>query len=71
MTICLLLLLKTVHRIYVVLLKGNVQVWDIRQPSLYLKKYAAHNGLALTVAWNGDWIASGGRDKTIKICTIY
>ncbi|KAI9292896.1 WD40 repeat-like protein [Neoconidiobolus thromboides FSU 785] len=48
---------------------GSIQVWDIRNPTQYLKKFTAHTGIALTVDWNSDGrtIASGGRDKQIKI----
>ncbi|KAI9091560.1 WD40-repeat-containing domain protein [Phlyctochytrium arcticum] len=48
---------------------GTIQKWDIRYPSTYERKWSAHNGLALTVDWHADgrWVASGGRDRQIKI----
>ncbi|KAI8969296.1 WD40-repeat-containing domain protein [Mycotypha africana] len=49
---------------------GTIQKWDMRNPrALYDKKVSAHNGPCLTVDWhtNGKWVASGGRDKTIKV----
>ncbi|KAI9143812.1 WD40-repeat-containing domain protein, partial [Paraphysoderma sedebokerense] len=48
---------------------GTIQRWDIRNPSLYERKLNAHNGLALTVDYHPDGrlVASGGRDKMIKI----
>ncbi|KAG2203871.1 hypothetical protein INT46_001123 [Mucor plumbeus] len=44
--------------------------WDMRNPkALYDRKVSAHNGPCLTVDWhpNGKLVASGGRDKTIKV----
>ncbi|TPX70169.1 hypothetical protein SpCBS45565_g01981 [Spizellomyces sp. 'palustris'] len=48
---------------------GTIQKWDIRYPTQYERKWSAHNGLALTVDWHpeGRWVASGGRDRQIKI----
>lgn len=48
---------------------GSLQTWDMRNPSQFERKWSAHNGLALTVDWdpNGSFIATGGRDKAIKI----
>ncbi|KAI9486600.1 MAG: WD40-repeat-containing domain protein [Benjaminiella poitrasii] len=49
---------------------GTIQKWDMRNPkALYNKKVSAHNGPCLTVDWhpNGKLVASGGRDKTIKV----
>ncbi|KAJ3041244.1 WD repeat-containing protein 24, partial [Rhizophlyctis rosea] len=48
---------------------GNLQKWDIRNPSQLERKWSAHNGLALTVDWHPDGrlIASGGRDRQIKV----
>lgn len=42
----------------------------MRNPkALYDRKVSAHNGPCLTVDWhpNGKLVASGGRDKTIKV----
>ncbi|KAG0171055.1 WD repeat-containing protein 24 [Apophysomyces sp. BC1021] len=44
--------------------------WDMRNPkALYDRKVSAHNGPCLTVDWHpgGKIVASGGRDKTIKV----
>nr|CAG8449229.1 136_t:CDS:10 [Entrophospora candida] len=48
---------------------GTIQKWDIRKPSIHQKRYNAHIGSVLSVDWNSDGrtIASGGRDKIIKI----
>ncbi|KAI7907105.1 WD40-repeat-containing domain protein [Cokeromyces recurvatus] len=49
---------------------GTIQKWDMRNPkALYNRKVSAHNGPCLTVDWhpNGKFVASGGRDKTIKV----
>ena len=41
----------------------------MRQPKIYEKKLSAHTGLVLTIDWHSDgrYLASGGRDKVIKI----
>lgn len=41
----------------------------MRNPKIYEKKLSAHNGLALTIDWHpgGRFLASGGRDRVIKI----
>lgn len=48
---------------------GSVQIWDLRRTSACERRYNAHNGLALTLDWhsNGRLLATGGRDKMIKI----
>ncbi|CAG8492762.1 10348_t:CDS:10 [Ambispora gerdemannii] len=48
---------------------GMIQKWDIRKPNLYEKRLFAHTNSALTVDWHpdGNKVASGGVDKTIKI----
>ncbi|ORE02129.1 WD40 repeat-like protein [Rhizopus microsporus var. microsporus] len=49
---------------------GTIQKWDIRNPkALYDRKLNAHNGPCLTVDWHsgGKLVASGGRDRTIKV----
>ncbi|KAJ9065217.1 SEA (Seh1-associated) complex subunit [Entomophthora muscae] len=48
---------------------GSIQIWDIRQPSHHVKKLTAHSGITLAVDWHHDGrtVASGGRDKLIKI----
>ncbi|KAJ3018418.1 WD repeat-containing protein 24 [Thoreauomyces humboldtii] len=48
---------------------GTIQKWDVRFPAMYERKWNAHNGLALTVDWHPDGrlVASGGRDRLIKV----
>ncbi|KAI0226598.1 SEA (Seh1-associated) complex subunit [Massospora cicadina] len=48
---------------------GAIQLWDIRQPAHYVRKLTAHSGITLAVDWHQDGrtVASGGRDKLIKI----
>lgn len=48
---------------------GCLQMWDLRNPSQWERKWSAHNGLALAVGWNasGSLIGTGGRDKVIKV----
>jgi WD40 repeat protein len=45
---------------------GAVVLWDIRQTSRYLQRLAAHNGICLSLAANGSYLATGGRDKLLK-----
>ena len=56
-----------------VLENGVVQLWDIRRGEKPFEKIVAHNGLVLAVDWHPDdrnKLASGGRDKTIKIWNL-
>ena len=48
---------------------GNIQIWDMRQPKIYQKRFGAHNGLVLSIDWQSDgrYLASGGRDKLVKV----
>jgi WD repeat-containing protein 24 len=48
---------------------GSIQKWDIRYPTRYERVWNAHSGLCLSIDWNADTglIASGGRDKSIKV----
>ncbi|ORZ34773.1 WD40-repeat-containing domain protein [Catenaria anguillulae PL171] len=48
---------------------GTVQVWDLRHTAQYERRFAAHNGLVLAVDYHasGRWLATGGRDKLIKV----
>lgn len=48
---------------------GTIQRWDIRKPNIYERKINAHHGLTLTLDWHSDGrhIATGGRDKMIKV----
>ncbi|CCJ28704.1 unnamed protein product [Pneumocystis jirovecii] len=52
---------------------GTVQRWDIRKPNMYERKINAHSGLTLTLDWHpdGQHIATGGRDKMIKIWDMF
>ncbi|KAG5513643.1 hypothetical protein PMAC_000681 [Pneumocystis sp. 'macacae'] len=52
---------------------GTVQRWDIRKPNMYERKINAHSGLTLTIDWHPDGrhIATGGRDKMIKIWDMF
>lgn len=51
---------------------GCLQMWDLRNPSQWERKWSAHNGLALAVGWNssGSLIGTGGRDKVIKVWDV-
>ncbi|GBB87052.1 hypothetical protein RclHR1_13500002 [Rhizophagus clarus] len=48
---------------------GAIQKWDIRKPKIHERKLNAHLGSVLALDWHSDGrtIASGGRDKLIKI----
>ncbi|KAF9100937.1 WD repeat-containing protein 24 [Mortierella sp. AM989] len=48
---------------------GNIQRWDIRNLSTSEKKFMAHMGFVTSLDYHpgGRFLASGGRDKTIKI----
>ncbi|KAI9032098.1 WD40-repeat-containing domain protein [Hyaloraphidium curvatum] len=48
---------------------GSVQTWDLRRAANFDRRYNAHNGLALALDWhsNGRYLATGGRDKMIKV----
>ncbi|CAI2171753.1 15599_t:CDS:10 [Funneliformis geosporum] len=48
---------------------GTIQKWDIRKPNIHERRLNAHIGSVLAVDWHSDGrtIASGGRDKSIKI----
>ncbi|XP_070565824.1 GATOR2 complex protein WDR24-like isoform X2 [Ptychodera flava] len=51
---------------------GNMQLWDIRRTDKYYQMFTAHNGPVFSIDWHTEernWIASAGRDKTIKIWT--
>lgn len=51
---------------------GSVQKWDIRKPKLCERRWNAHNGPSLKLDWheNGKLLATGGRDKAIKIWNL-
>ena len=44
--------------------------WDIRRPTIHERKLNAHIGSVLAIDWHSDGksVASGGRDKLIKVC---
>ncbi|KAI9202147.1 WD40-repeat-containing domain protein [Polychytrium aggregatum] len=48
---------------------GIIQKWDLRHQSAWVKKWAAHNAVTLSLDWHhsGKYLASGGRDKIIKV----
>ncbi|KAF3932703.1 hypothetical protein ABW19_dt0203724 [Dactylella cylindrospora] len=51
---------------------GSIQKWEWRMGGTahsYLKKISAHNGPVFSIDWHpdGKHVASGGRDKTIKV----
>jgi WD40 repeat protein len=48
---------------------GSIQTWDYRYSSRHEQLWNAHSGLCLTIDWNADTglVASGGRDKSIKL----
>ncbi|KTW26776.1 hypothetical protein T552_02777 [Pneumocystis carinii B80] len=52
---------------------GSIQLWDIRKPNIYERKINAHNGLTLTLDWHSDGrhIATGGRDRMIKVWDMF
>ncbi|KNC83575.1 hypothetical protein SARC_04180 [Sphaeroforma arctica JP610] len=49
---------------------GSVQVWDIRMPTTWESRIAAHQGPTFCINWHPEdrsVLASGGRDRVIKI----
>ncbi|KAF9347922.1 WD repeat-containing protein 24 [Mortierella sp. AD094] len=48
---------------------GNIQRWDLRNLSTSEKKFLAHSGFVTSLDYHpsGRFLASGGKDKTIKI----
>ncbi|CAG8626618.1 19560_t:CDS:10, partial [Racocetra persica] len=48
---------------------GIIQKWDLKKPNICERRINAHVGPVLAIDWHSDGrtIASGGRDKTIKI----
>ncbi|XP_065918943.1 GATOR2 complex protein WDR24-like [Dysidea avara] len=53
---------------------GTVQIWDRRYPDSALKSIQVHSGPAYSCSWHPDadthWLASAGRDKSIKILEL-
>eukprot|EP00835_Amoeboradix_gromovi_P002486 NODE_142_length_17801_cov_0.377020.p4 type:complete len:578 gc:universal NODE_142_length_17801_cov_0.377020:557-2290(+) len=50
---------------------GNIYRFDTRQPNLPLQILSAHSGSGLTLSYTNGLLASGARDKTIKIWDIH
>eukprot|EP00834_Sanchytrium_tribonematis_P003810 NODE_161_length_14984_cov_0.487000.p2 type:complete len:549 gc:universal NODE_161_length_14984_cov_0.487000:10279-11925(+) len=50
---------------------GNIYKFDLRQPSAVLGVLSAHSGSGLTLSYSNGYLASGGKDKTVKIWDIY
>ncbi|XP_077978398.1 GATOR2 complex protein WDR24-like isoform X2 [Glandiceps talaboti] len=51
---------------------GSVQLWDIRRTDKYYQQFTAHSGPTFSLDWHTEernWLATAGRDKTIKIWT--
>ncbi|XP_071158267.1 GATOR2 complex protein WDR24-like isoform X1 [Mytilus galloprovincialis] len=49
---------------------GNVQIWDMRRLTSPEKQFTAHGGPMFCLDWHPSepkWLATGGRDRTIKI----
>ncbi|KAG0011442.1 WD repeat-containing protein 24 [Entomortierella chlamydospora] len=48
---------------------GNIQRWDLRNLSSNVKRFLAHSGFVTSLDYHpsGRFLASGGKDKTIKI----
>ncbi|KAG0242198.1 WD repeat-containing protein 24 [Actinomortierella wolfii] len=48
---------------------GNIQRWDLRMATVSEKKFVAHTGFVTSLDFHpgGRFLASGGRDKTIKV----
>ncbi|KAG0366813.1 WD repeat-containing protein 24 [Gamsiella multidivaricata] len=48
---------------------GNIQRWDLRNVSASEKKFMAHMGFVTSLDYHpsGRFLASGGRDRTIKV----
>ncbi|KAF9916707.1 WD repeat-containing protein 24 [Lobosporangium transversale] len=48
---------------------GNIQRWDLRNVSTSEKKFMAHMGFVTSLDYHpsGRFLASGGRDRTIKV----
>lgn len=50
---------------------GNIEIWDIRRPDKPEANFLAHDGPINACEWHPNdgyrWLATGGRDKTIKI----
>lgn len=57
-----------------VLENGYVQLWDLRRTDRFERQFTAHSGPVFTCDWHPDekkWLATAGRDRTIKVIDIY
>ena len=48
------------------------QIWDYRNPSMYVKSFIAHKNSVYTLEWHpeeSNKLATGGRDKAVKVST--
>jgi cell division cycle protein 20 (cofactor of APC complex) len=45
---------------------GNVQLWDTETQRL-TRTFEGHSGRVVSLSWNGNLLASGGRDTTIQL----
>jgi len=50
-----------------------VQMWDTRVPSRRLQRFSAHYGPVFSIDWHPTehWLATGGRDKMIRVSFIF
>ena len=58
------------HRLASVSDNGNLVIWDSRNSESPLSRITAHSSASQTLAWNSaaqHSIATGGRDKTVKV----
>lgn len=48
---------------------GGLQLWDVRRQDKFVMQYAAHAEPIFTCDWHSEcqWIATGSRDKSIKV----
>ena len=48
---------------------GTIQRWDIRQPQKFEQRINAHSGPIFALEWHheGRYVATGSRDKTIRV----
>ena len=60
------------HQIAAIYEDGVLAVWDIRKTDHPLLKFQAHTEPAFCLSWHPEepFIATGGRDKKIRICSI-
>ncbi|KAK2168595.1 hypothetical protein NP493_1217g00028 [Ridgeia piscesae] len=49
---------------------GNIQLWDMRNPSRWERQFTAHSGPIFSIDWHPEehyWIGSASRDKMIRV----